>query len=728
MKPAFSPQADPPGVTLWDPIENARFEVHTGGTVALAPGDPEAFRFPVDSVATVAVRELSFPSAISLVFREDGRPVVEAGPDSQPAVPAGTYEVEVGGLPLKLYFRFEGAASVGRGDDRTTVDFDGETEVALGTRSLHERPAGTVTTTGEPADLARAVSTFGSALKTRSPERSWPTLRGHPPLIELGDELDVPPEVEPPETDVTIEVPDRRDAVYQVTPLSFYLGAEVEIGDEPALRVNGTVEPLGDPPDIHGRVGEVLGHVFLLDCVARTEGLYSIPLAERRELDDRLALDWGALYDASPADRLARYLEVPREEVADLVPGWHLTTDVTPSPDHAVTLPYLADDLSLVRCPSGTPGSPAPPEPPGELTDFFRGGSGPVRGAGADDDASGDDDAGSDKDPDNPAEGGASTATAEGERRPGELVEGEVFVPDPVETPGHAWVGEGYPLGGSKPTPETYRRRVDAGPREDHDIEVAVVVNDERMVEEPAADLYGRDMVEFAVEVHWDRSTEELRDLLASDLDFFHYVGHVDDEGLRCHDGWLDLRDLEETGVSAFLLNACRSTDQGHALVEAGSRGGVTTVTDVHNAVATEAGKTLARLLNAGFSLHAALYLTREELVTSYRYTIVGDGELQLCQNKFGVPALGEVEETPEGYRFTDRSFPAGSRASRLGTVVYSAIDAVDEAFLAGGEVGTWSLTAEQLRDLLAIEGYPVRVGNELRWSEDLEVDVGDAD
>ena len=49
--------------------------------------------------------------------------------------------------------------------------------------------------TSGPARLAKtapiALSTLSSALKTTSVERSYPTLRGHPPALELGDALDV---------------------------------------------------------------------------------------------------------------------------------------------------------------------------------------------------------------------------------------------------------------------------------------------------------------------------------------------------------------------------------------------------------------------------------------------------------------------------------------------------------------------------------------------------------
>jgi hypothetical protein len=46
--------------------------------------------------------------------------------------------------------------------------------------------------TTDAEDVMMAILTFRSALKTTSPERSFPTLRGHPPAIELNDRLEIP--------------------------------------------------------------------------------------------------------------------------------------------------------------------------------------------------------------------------------------------------------------------------------------------------------------------------------------------------------------------------------------------------------------------------------------------------------------------------------------------------------------------------------------------------------
>ena len=150
-----------------------------------------------------------------------------------------------------------------------------------------------------------------------------------------------------------------------------------------------------------------------------------------------------------------------------------------------------------------------------------------------------------------------------------------IVTPQPAESIAQAWIGPGFPMRAAKPTVETYRRRLDRTPAEDLTIGVTVVCNDEAMIDE-LGDTYGfRDHVTFDIREERDLTVEELRDLLAEEHDFFHYVGHVDERGMECADGFLDLRSLETTGVDAFLLNACTSYQQGMGLVGAGALGGV---------------------------------------------------------------------------------------------------------------------------------------------------------
>ncbi|WP_342764494.1 hypothetical protein [Haladaptatus sp. R4] len=265
-------------------------------------------------------------------------------------LPSGTYTIELC-PPIKLYLHVEGTVSIGASFEDVTIDFGSVVDVNIGGRSLHRRPAGTVTTTTDPADMMAAISTFGSALKTTSPERSFPTLRGHPPTVELGEELHVPDGLKPPETGITVEVPPEYGSIFPVAPLAYYLGAELVPGNTPRIVTDEFEHPLDTSLGFEKEVERVLKQTFLFDCIARTEGLYPVNLYERREVESMVDLDFATLYDTPFAKRLEAYLSVPYNLIEEFVPDWQLTTHVSPTSDNVEMLPFLVNDLAIIRTP-----------------------------------------------------------------------------------------------------------------------------------------------------------------------------------------------------------------------------------------------------------------------------------------------------------------------------------------------------------------------------------------
>jgi hypothetical protein len=90
----------------------------------------------------------------------------------------------------------------------------------------------------------KGISLFGNAMKTWSPERTFPSLRGHPPLLELADECRIPDTLSPPDTGIEMTVPAEHAWLYPAVPLAYWLGATVESGP-PALYADGRRYPLG---------------------------------------------------------------------------------------------------------------------------------------------------------------------------------------------------------------------------------------------------------------------------------------------------------------------------------------------------------------------------------------------------------------------------------------------------------------------------------------------------
>jgi len=567
-----------------DTTESEQFTLRADREVAPEPASTEAFAMPVDRAVAVEAGELHFPVYRPAVFLRDGT-VVHRTEDAASSewLDPGTYEVDASPPGAKTYVKVCDAAVRARfEDDHTVLDVDHATRLVVGVRSHHEQPAGTVTTTESPRDVMAAVSTFGSALKTLSPDRSWPTLRGHPPAVELGTTLDVPDAVEPPDTGVTVEVPPEYGSIFTVAPLAYYLGATVEPGTEPRLRAAGATREF-DPDALAGEVADCLEHCFVLDGVVRTVGVYPFRHEQAETLEERIDLDYERLFDLPLAERTAAYLDVPRSATEGLV-GWHLTADVAPEPRYAATLPHLVDELAAVRSP---PPEPVPAERAPEPDALARS-TGQTTGATAD-----------------------------------------VVVPDPVDTPGHAWLGEGFAVDAANPTVGSFRRGFE-WPSGEGPLDVHVVYNDQRL-DAPDELAYGNHpTAETNVRVSHSLTTTELQGVLLEDTDFLHFVGHVTERGMVCPDGELDVRTLPTTGVGAFFLNGCRSYEQGFALLTAGAAGGIVTVDDVEDEVAGLVGQQATMLLDTGIPLYGFLDVLGRTGTDTSRYTLLGDPTLTL--------------------------------------------------------------------------------------------------
>jgi hypothetical protein len=706
MDPTFTVHTDRDGVEIADPIENARFELYTSSAVEPSPLPTDEFYFPVDSAVSVETSAVVVPKLANVLVRtQSGELVADNADHLDRSLGPGAYVLELSTAPMKLYLSVESSLTVRHDEAGVTVAFGDSAEVAVGARSFHDRPAGTVTTTPDPVGAMDAISLLGAALKTTSPERSFPTLRGHPPLVEVGEEFDAPDAIERPDTGVRLELPAEYEYVYPAASLAYYLGAAVVPADRPRLVTDeGFAYDLDGPKGYERTVGRVLRQTFFFDCVIRTEGYYQVDLHEREAVEPLVDLDFGVLYDRSLAERLEAYLSVPFGTVAEHVPDWNLTTDVMATPDNAEVLPFVVDDLALVRCPGEPTGASVSPAP-NPLAEFFR--SEPEKGAAVDSAASEDFTRSTTDD----------SAAAVQQR--------EIFNPEPAQTVEHAWIGDGFPVGANKATAESYRRRAQRSSPDKTSIEIHVVCNDERMKEEGVVEeLYGvRDLLRFDVSVHYELATDELSDLLARPADFLHYIGHVDGEGMRCPDGHLDARTLSDVNVKAFVLNACRSYAQGEALVEAGSYGGVVTLAEIANTVATDVGRTLARLLNCGFPLRVALSVVKDAIGPAHQYTTIGDGGLTLCQSESGCPLHLEIEKIAEDeFHVEVRSY--SSAGYEIGSIYLPLIGQNSVHHLVSTENSSFEVTGAELDDYFDREIMPVEYEGNLYWTDEL---AGDA-
>lgn len=680
--------SDRDGLAIVDTVEQRRYEIPADLKTGPEPVEDIFITFPVDAAATVTATELRLPQVPSSYIRTAEFDLVEhIKHHSEHRLDDGTYVIDVE-APVKLYISVEGPVTVTADGAFITATAETPTEFVVAARSRHERPAATITTTGEPEDVLEALSYLGSALKTTTPERTWPTLRGHPPALALGDEQDVPAELSKPKTDVCVEVPPTLAHAFIVAPLAYFLGADLVAGDAPRVHAGGMVHSLGTGRGFEMEVERVLKRTFVLECATRAHGLYDAPMFERRELDAILEVDLDQLYDATPGERLTTYLEINYEAVEEYIPQWKLTAHVEPIPEHLDILPFIINDLAVVRTPGNESGDSDASGQLKAIREFTR-----ARADGA-------------------------TRTRSGDAADGS----EVVTPERTDSLEQAWVGEHVPVGASKAMVEAFRNRLTRGPL-DESIDVVVVCNDTEMADEGiiARDVYGsRDRLPFDVALYEDLPTERLRLVLESDADLLHYVGHIDEGGFRCPNGTLDVGDIDGVGTDAFFLNACSSYGQGEKLIERGAIGGVVTLDEVINSGALRVGKTMTRLLNRGFPLRAALNIARDRSVVGNQYIVIGDGNVDIVHSESMFPNMSEVRECDDGYELSVQTYPV--RNAGMGATFRPEIAGNRTHYLVGTSHMEFSVTTDELREFLDLQVVPVRFDGRFTWSDRLEL------
>jgi hypothetical protein len=682
---AFETLDDQHGVEIVDRVEQERCLIRTSEPISPEPAGEQGFRFPVDRAMRLRVTEMSLPNVAGMFVRDDsGEIIQQIQRPAEEQLPRDSYDLELI-TQFKTYLQVTSEFEVVSDASKFRIDFDSATDIIVGARGNHERPTTTITTTDAPIDMMAAIETFGSALKTMAPDRSLPSLRGHPPSVKLGDSLDVPSSLERAASGIRLELPARREAVYVAAPLAYYLGAEVEPGPTPKLVTEtGFEHSLSGQFGFETAVERTLKQVFFLDCVTRTEGLYKLDLHERTEVEQLIDLDFADLYEQSLAAQVAAYLEIPYEVLAEHIPDWRLTTHVEAVPETIEQLPFVVDDLAVVRTnTSGAAVSNGPMVPDAPTDEVL-------------------------------------TRSADGKSSSGSAEYVEPRASDSLE---QAWIGEDIPIGASKLTREAFDNRLDRAPIEG-DISITIVLNDSRMDEERdlVDQAYGnRESLPFEIDVRRDVAVEELREILQEDIAFLHYIGHTEADGFECPDGKLDARTLEHTGVQAFLLNACNSYEQGLGLIEAGGVGGIVTLNDVINEGAVRIGETVARLLNTGFPLRGALTIARDESVLGGQYIVVGDGGMTVAQPASGTPYLMELERASAGgYDAEIETYTTD--VTGLGTMFIPYTNDDEEYYLSSGSIASFHMTEAELLQYLQMENFPVRIDGELYFSKSLEL------
>ena len=359
MKPKFESTQD--GLEIIDPIERHRDRLITHEPVTPQSVDENQVPYPIGTAVEITTDRISLPEVNSVYVRgKDKSITTEVQPDERVILSQNKHALDISSS-IKVYLILDSNVEIYSDRDRTHIKLDKHTRIVIGARSYHTRPARTIETTAAPSDLMKAVSAFGSALKTTTAERSFPTARGHPPAIEINDELSIPKEIKQPKTDIKLAVPPTLKHVFTITPLAYYLGAKIIPKAKPQLITgSGFSYSLDLREQFETTVERVLKHVFFLDCIVRTEGITPLPLHEREMIESNLRFDPSVLYEQSLSKQLETYLESSFSLTEPFLPEWRLKVQLEKTPEHIPFLPFIANNLAIVEVREKTSQSPNP--------------------------------------------------------------------------------------------------------------------------------------------------------------------------------------------------------------------------------------------------------------------------------------------------------------------------------------------------------------------------------
>ena len=641
---------------------------------------------PTDATVTCSMSKVSVPTAVVYVTPLSGGNTYELTADQDSlSLPEDDYLIDIDG-EIKTYLRVESALSIDRTPtyDAVEIEFPERTTTTIGLRSRAELPSHKLTVPPTPGGLATALSHLHASHKTTGTDRSYPTLRGHPPLLQTGDEVEVPDQVvaATPNSGIEIVSPPDFEPLFVLAPLAYYLQASVGVRDRsrPVLRVPelDLEWELSEGRELERETERLLRQVFFLDCLVRNAGPYGTELSEASILDT-LGLDVDVLYDATPAERLATYLSVANDAIQHRIPDWHLSTYVDPTVEHLPTIPFLLDRMSLVFRPrtSELSGSELVER---SLDDFYR-----------------------------------------GQRGPGEISSVDILKPELRGGRIHGWLAEGTPIDVFRSSPTAYLNRLEFLTDDRDEIGIVVVLNDDDMADEheDVAEIYRQrgDQLPIEVTVENGLTSPRLARTFESEYDFVHYIGHCETEGLRCPDGYMAASTLDRCRVQTFFLNACGSYYEGRELIEQGAVAGAVTFSQVLNDHAVKVGSTFAKLLAHGFGIERALQLARCRIMMGKDYAVVGDGTHSLTQSENRIPATATVEPIEDGNRFLLVYDQFSSQ--HTGSFYHPYLDGNEYSYLCGNE-SEFTMGRDEIISYLDRAELPVVYDGDIHWSADL--------
>ena len=656
-------------IEFFDHIGNEVTRIGVSDPTTLASDDSEDFQVSVANAYRLYTDHVTLNRVPTVVLRDDGgNPIHIAKRFGADLDQIGT-TIEICS-PVKLYLQPSDDVSIESGPGTLRLTFPTQQWIQIGVRAQSQVPTGSVTTTAAVEDVFRAIGTFGAAIGTDAPSRSFPSERRHPPELEFGRELDVPDRFRHHDPRIAIEVPESYMSAAIAAPLAYYLGASLAPSPSPAIRIDGeSVYEIESPHTMVDECHELLRRCLLLDGVIAADRRYDVQLDAKERIAASTRIDWAEISELPGPDRLRAYLSISRDEMYSLLPDVHQPAYVVSSRAAIESLPYLVNDLAHIR---------------GRF------------------------------------DHGKTTAVTDGGilRHPGP---NRVRPTPPHHTsspPDVTAIGERIPIGRHPAYPRALRNRTHRDSASDS-ITITVVCNEMRMrpeLDKAEIRYQSRDTVPIEVTILEELTREDLTDELARRTDYFHYIGHIEDQGFLCDDGHLDVHNIDDIGVELFFLNSCESIHQAIGLIEAGACGGIATHQRVKNRIATRVGSSISESLTRGFPLGVSLQVGMHTEGIRDTYTIVGDPKLDITGTESRIPYTCHLGEGDGGYRLSVETHLTNSvGAGSICTFRFND----DVPYFLHPTSRSFDLDLEDVIRFLELEEVPVWIDDTLMWSQE---------
>lgn len=667
---------------ITDEIEGKEDYLYFPSRIDPVPIENDAFQHPVDRGIQISSRSIYFRKKATSIQDETGQTIQYIDGSSYFSVDdEGKYTIDIG-YPIKTYIQVESTFTIKPSENEIQIDFGEEVPLKLGSRSYHRKPHAKIKTTKNPIDMMIAVSQLGSSLKTTTCERSYPTLRGHPPSIELGESLEIPDCLEVPETGIEIGVPPDYGSIFTAAPLAYYLAADVVSAETPYIRTeSGFRYNLVQKDSWEKEIERVLKKIFFLDCLTRTEGFYQVDLYEREKVEEVVDVDFEDLYSKPVSEQVEKYLNIPYGLLEPYVPEWQGATYLPPEPENIEMIPKLANELSQIR-------SSAPGEDSGRNSQVEI-----ARGTGTQ----------------NVSFNLMDTTTPNAETD--------------IDGPWREHISHQSDIAITEKLDKEVIETVGKG-EEESELTV-IIASSETLSENKKAEIErAYSSVEGIADINiYDKiSCPELVEALSVDCDFFHFIGEATSRNLSCSDDSISIPETD-VGARSFLLDYGRSYEPGMELINSGSESGIITkapTSDITSERDYTIGPALVKLLNHGFPLRNAIDIASGEASREDDYIIVGDGNFSLA-NDSTVPLLFEIEDQ-EDHLYDIEVQTYITELHQAGTILQPYFEK-EESYLAPGTLRTFEMDFEELNSFTEDNNLPLKYNGSLYWPNEIDLE-----